>query len=77
MPARRRCRWGRSWCWGRATRLTPAAVTDAVERRSRAIPRLRQVLVDAPFGCGRPYWVDDEDFAIEHHVRTVACPAPG
>jgi len=57
--------------------VTPAAVTDAVERRSRGIPRLRQVLVDAPFGCGRPYWADDEDFAIAHHVRTIVCPAPG
>ena len=31
-----------------------AAVAEAIERRSRAIPRLRQVLVDAPVGCGRP-----------------------
>ena len=62
---------------GPSERLTPVAVTDAVERRSRGIPRLRQVLVDAPFGCGRPYWADDEDFAIAHHVRTIVCPAPG
>ncbi len=62
---------------GPSERLSPEAMTDAVERRSRAIPRLRQVLVDAPFGCGRPFWTDDEDFAIEHHVRTVVCPAPG
>lgn len=61
---------------GPSEKLTPAGVADAVERRSRAIPRLRQVLVDAPFGCGRAYWADDEDFAVEHHVRTVACPAP-
>jgi diacylglycerol O-acyltransferase / wax synthase len=62
---------------GPSDQLTSAAVTDGVDRRSRAIPRLRQVLVDAPFGCGRAYWADDEDFAIEHHVRTIACPAPG
>ncbi len=62
---------------GRRESLTPGAVIDAVDRRSRTIPRLRQVLVDAPFGCGRPYWADDEDFAIEHHVRSVACPEPG
>ena len=62
---------------GPSDQLTPEAVTDAVDRRSRAIPRLRQVLVDAPFGCGRAYWADDEHFAIQHHVRTVVSPAPG
>ena len=53
------------------------AVRDAIERRTRAIPRLRRRLVDAPFGCGRPYWVDDADFAIERHVRALVCPRPG
>ena len=62
---------------GPSEQVTPAAASDTLERRSRAIPRLRQVLVDAPFGCGRPYWAEDGDFAIEHHVQAVACPAPG
>ena len=62
---------------GPSERVTLTPVIDAVERRSRAIPRLRQVLVDAPFGCGRPYWADDVDFAIQQHVRAVVCPAPG
>ena len=38
---------------------------------------MRQCLVPAPLGHGRPYWVDDADFDIAHHVRVVGCPAPG
>ena len=45
--------------------------------RIRAVPRLRQRLVETPFGCGRQVWVDDPDFDIGLHVRSVCCPAPG
>ncbi len=54
-----------------------AEVRDALEARTRAVPRLRQRLVDTPIGCGRPVWVDDDRFAIGHHVNTRRCPAPG
>ena len=57
--------------------LDPDEVRDVVERRTRAIPRLRQRLVRPPIGLGGPYWVDDEAFAVADHVRSVACPAPG
>ncbi|HEX5383728.1 MAG TPA: wax ester/triacylglycerol synthase domain-containing protein, partial [Propionibacteriaceae bacterium] len=45
--------------------------------RIRAMPRLRQRLIKVPFGCGRPVWVDDHDFAIDHHERAVSCRPPG
>ncbi|MGZ4493853.1 MAG: wax ester/triacylglycerol synthase domain-containing protein [Nocardioides sp.] len=45
--------------------------------RSSAVPRLRQRLVAAPVGCGGPIWVDDADFDLRRHVRSLACPAPG
>jgi diacylglycerol O-acyltransferase / wax synthase len=45
--------------------------------RIRAVPRLRQRLIKVPPGCGRPVWVDDPDFQIDHHVRTLPCLAPG
>ena len=48
--------------------LDTARFIDAINRRLPAIPRLRQCLVDAPFGCGRPIWVDDADFKIASHV---------
>ena len=42
-----------------------------------ALPRLRQKLIKVPPGCGRPVWVDDGDFHIDHHVQAVSCRAPG
>ncbi len=57
--------------------ISGTAVTEAIDRRTRAIPRLRQRLVDTPVGCGRPLWVDDDDFDIERHVRQVTCPGIG
>lgn len=45
--------------------------------RIRAVPRLRQKLVQAPLGCGGPIWVDDDGFDIRNHVSAVGCPAPG
>jgi diacylglycerol O-acyltransferase / wax synthase len=41
-----------------------------------ALPRLRQKLIKVPPGCGRPVWVDDGDFNIDHHVQAVCCRAP-
>lgn len=40
-------------------------------------PRLRQRLINAPAGCGRPLWVDDPRFDINNHVDERACPSPG
>ena len=54
-----------------------AAVRAAVEARTRAVPRLRQVLRRTPPGCGRPVWVDDPAWDVAHHVTAVPCPAPG
>jgi len=62
---------------GTASGLDLTAVRDAIGERLLAVPRLRQRLVRAPFGGGRPVWVDDRDFDIRHHVNTVRCPAPG
>jgi diacylglycerol O-acyltransferase / wax synthase len=42
-----------------------------------ALPRLRQKLINVPPGCGRPVWVDDGDFNIDHHVHAVSCRSPG
>jgi WS/DGAT/MGAT family acyltransferase len=62
---------------GTASGLHLTAVRDAVGERILAVPRLRQRLIRAPFGAGRPVWVDDHDFDIRHHVTAVRCPAPG
>jgi len=54
-----------------------AAVHAALADRVTCVPRLRQRLVDVPFGCGRPVWIDDPSFDIGHHLRSLGCPAPG
>lgn len=48
--------------------LEPARVTRVLAAWTDAVPRLRQRLRHAPPGCGRPYWADDPDFAIDRHV---------
>jgi Wax ester synthase/diacylglycerol acyltransferase catalytic domain len=48
-----------------------------IEGRTLALPRLRQRLIKVPPGCGRSVWVDDHDFTIDRHVRTVSCRPPG
>ncbi len=53
------------------------AVRNAISDRSWAVPRLRERLVRAPAGCGRPVWVDDPEFDIENHVGAIRAPAPG
>jgi len=62
---------------GAAAGLDRAAVRAAIGRRIGAVPRLRQRLLPAPLGGGRPVWADDPDFDPGRHVDAVRCPAPG
>lgn len=45
------------------------ALRAHVSRRLDRVPRLRQRVMEVPFGQGRPVWVDDVGFDIEYHVR--------
>lgn len=47
----------------------------AHEWGSRMVPRFRQRVVDGPLGY--PSWVDDRDFALDHHVFRSAMPDAG
>ncbi len=47
-----------------------------VESRLHTSPIFRQKLVSLPFNVDYPYWVDDEDFDIEFHIRHIALPEP-
>jgi diacylglycerol O-acyltransferase / wax synthase len=40
-------------------------------------PRCLQRVRTVPLNIAHPVWVDDQHFAIEHHVRHTALPAPG
>ena len=57
--------------------LDLAALRDQFASRVGLVPVLRQRLLEVPFGLDQPYWVDDEDFDLEFHVREVALPRPG
>ncbi len=48
-----------------------------VESRLDLIPPLRRRLVNAPMGFDHPYWIEDPDFDLVHHVKHRALPTPG
>jgi diacylglycerol O-acyltransferase len=48
-----------------------------VARRTHRVQRMRQRIMEVPYGQGRPVWVDDEHFDIDYHVRLTALPRPG
>lgn len=48
-----------------------------IERRLHRSPLFRQRLQRVPLGLDHPYWVDDEHFDLEYHVRHIALPKPG
>ena len=48
--------------------LAEARVARAIDDGAAAVPRLRERLRPAPFLCGRPYWVRDDDYRIDRHL---------
>jgi len=54
-----------------------ADVLQAVERRLHLVPRYRQKLQFVPFGVNLPVWIDDVDFDLRYHIRSLALPRPG
>ena len=48
-----------------------------VESRLHRSHVFRQKLRSVPFGLGEPYWIEDENFDLEYHVRHIALPKPG
>lgn len=52
-------------------------IQDLIASRLHLLPPFHRRLVRVPFDLHHPIWVEDPDFDIIHHVRRVACPAPG
>src|SRR5262245_4842019 len=49
-------------------RLDLAELRSVVSAHLSLTPILRQRLLDATFALARPWWVDDPEFDLEHHL---------
>ncbi|WP_210542942.1 wax ester/triacylglycerol synthase family O-acyltransferase [Rhodoferax sp. PAMC 29310] len=50
-----------------------AHVTSRLER----LPHLREKILRVPLDLDYPYWIEDSNFNINHHVHHIALPKPG
>lgn len=57
--------------------LDLARLTQVIGERLPLVPVMRRRLCTVPLGIDQPYWVDDDGFDIEYHVRELALPRPG
>jgi diacylglycerol O-acyltransferase len=57
-----------------AADLDFVTITSVLENRLPRVRRLRQRLVKAPLGCGRPIWVDDPGFDLRSHLSRAELP---
>jgi WS/DGAT/MGAT family acyltransferase len=57
--------------------LVCADIKDLLTERLPLLPPLRWRLVEVPLGLDYPYWIDDDNFDLDFHVRELALPAPG
>ena len=52
-------------------------VLDNFAQRLHAMPVFRTRLLQVPGRLDRPYWVVDDNFDIDYHMRQIALPHPG
>jgi diacylglycerol O-acyltransferase len=57
--------------------LDRGALRSAIERLSRAVPRLRQRVRGNPYSLAPPRWEVDPNFDLDYHLRFVAAPGKG
>jgi WS/DGAT/MGAT family acyltransferase len=48
-----------------------------VESRLDKLPNFREKILRVPLDLDYPYWIEDENFNLEYHVRHIALPKPG
>jgi diacylglycerol O-acyltransferase len=53
------------------------AVRQLLRERLPLLPPFRWKLTEVPLGLDYPYWIDDEEFDLDYHVRELALPRPG
>lgn len=52
-------------------------ILSTLESRLHLSPIFTRKLARVPMGLDNPYWVEEEHFDLEYHVRHIALPAPG
>jgi len=57
--------------------LTCSDLQVLLAERLPLLPPLRWRLAEVPLGLDYPYWVEDDDFDLEFHVREVGLAPPG
>ncbi|MCB1263471.1 MAG: wax ester/triacylglycerol synthase family O-acyltransferase [Mycobacterium sp.] len=61
----------------RGPALTTRRLAEIITARLHVAPPFRRRLVEVPFGLDQPYWMEDPNFDIEHHIGELELPAPG
>jgi diacylglycerol O-acyltransferase / wax synthase len=56
--------------------LTLESVLHFYDERLHLMPTARRRLVNVPFGLDHPYWIEDENFDLDYHIREVGLPEP-
>ena len=57
--------------------LGVAEMRDLLAERLPLLPPFRWRLAEVPLGLDYPYWVEDDEFDLDYHVRELALPKPG
>ena len=53
------------------------AILATIDNRLERAGLFHRKILELPFSLDHPYWVEDEHFDIEYHVRHIALPKPG
>lgn len=59
------------------TPLTADTIRALFAERVAELPQYRRKLLSVPMGLDRPYWIEDANFDLEFHIRSIAVTAPG
>ena len=58
-------------------KLDAESLRTLLAERLPLLPPFRWRLAEVPFGLDYPYWIDDDEFDLDYHVREIALPKPG
>ena len=48
-----------------------------IESRLHRLPNFRERILRVPLDLDYPYWIEDDNFNLDYHVRHIALPKPG